>query len=160
MNEIAPPSEHFSWKEVTFSSTAERYNINNSVPEVIGIACINTAKQMERIRALLGFPIHVDSWYRCPQLNTLVRGVPNSQHTKGEAVDFLCDPYGTPLQICRRIIQFPELIKFDQLILEHSWVHISFNSDPNATQRHQVLSLLNTGHYASGLTDANGVAYA
>ena len=149
-------SEHFSWQEVTFSSTAERLGINNVYPPEITVAILNTARNMERVRALLGEPIHIDSWYRSPELNAAVHGVSTSQHLKGEAVDFLCPAYGSPLAICNKILRYPELIKFDQLILEHSWVHISFCSDPAVKPRAEVLSLLKSGGYASGLTDSDG----
>ena len=50
----------------------------------------------------------------------------NSQHCKGEAVDFVTHQY-TPRQIVEMIKKSD--IPYDQLILEYeSWVHISFSS--------------------------------
>jgi zinc D-Ala-D-Ala carboxypeptidase len=153
-------TEHFTLEEVTQSSTASRFGINNSLPSSLMGAVTNTAKGMERVRAFLGnLPISVDSWYRCPELNLAVNSKLTSQHLKGEAVDFICPSYGTPLAICKRLIAMKDLVKFDQLILEHTWVHISWNADPNVPQKGQVLSLLTTGGYATGLTDRNGVSY-
>lgn len=150
-------SDHFTLEEAVISQTASRQNIPN-VPTVdIQIVMMKTARCLERIRALLQEPIIISSWYRSPALNHAVGGVPNSQHQTGEAVDFICPSFGTPADICKKIILYPELVSFDQLILEHTWIHISFSAVPTSPNRKQVLSLLQSGHYASGLTDNQGV---
>lgn len=149
-------SDHFSLAEATLSQTASRQKILNVPSAEVITVMTKTASRMERIRALLSNPIIISSWFRSAALNHAVGGVPNSQHITGEAVDFICPAYGTPLDICRAIIGVPELIIFDQLILEHTWVHVSFSSDPASLPRKQVLSLLQSGHYASGLTDSQG----
>lgn len=151
-------SEHFSWEEVTHSETASRLGIQNSVPESLIPAITNTAKRLERVRALLEAPLTITSWYRCLELNRALKSKDDSQHPKGEAVDFISPKFGNPLDICRRLIQFSELVPFDQLILEHTWVHISF-CDPSIKPRKQVLSLLKSGQYAISLTDSQGVSY-
>lgn len=150
-------SDHFTLEEATLSQTASRQNIPNVPSADIIIVMQKTAKMMERIRALLGVPLTVSSWYRSPALNQAVGGVPNSQHIKGEAVDFIAPHYGTPADICKQILKYPELANFDQLILEHTWVHISYSADPRIINRKQVLSLLSSGHYATGLTDKEGI---
>lgn len=150
-------SDHFSWYEVEFSETAERNGIDNSVPVQMEWIIAKTAVQVEKIRALLAVPIKVNSWYRGPALQQLPEFYnPTSQHPRGEAVDFVCPSFGSPLDICRTIIA-SGIIEFDQLILEHSWIHYSYNSAPGATQRMEVLSLLSNKKYANGLTDINGV---
>lgn len=150
-------SDHFSWYEVEHSDTAERLGIDNSLPTETAWIAAKTAVQMEKIRALLGVPLKVNSWYRGPVLQQQPAFINStSQHPKGEAVDFVAPGFGTPLDICHKIIA-SGIIKYDQLILEHTWVHFSFNSTPGATQRMQVLSLLANKKYASGLTDLNGV---
>jgi hypothetical protein len=112
---------------------------------------------MDKVRVvLLDKSIHVDSWYRCLELNRLLGSKDTSQHVEGKAVDFTCPDFGTPLEICRQLIKFKDLIRFDQLILEHTWVHISFNS---GSSHGEVLSLLATGGYAHGLTDKEGKEY-
>lgn len=150
-------SDHFTLEEATLSQTAERQKIPNVPSGEITAVMVKTAKSLERVRALLGIPMIISSWYRSPALNHAVGGVPNSQHLAGEAVDFIAPAYGTPADICKQIIRFPELVAFDQLILEHTWVHISFSGVPSIPNRKQVLSLLSSGHYASGLTDKEGV---
>jgi hypothetical protein len=150
-------TDHFSWHEVECSDTAERLGIDNSVPQSMEWVISKTALQMEKIRALLGTSITVNSWYRCPELQQQPQFInPTSQHPKGEAVDFVSPGFGSCADICKKIIA-SGVIKYDQLILEHTWVHFSYNSTPGATQRGQVLSLLKNKKYAVGLTDINGV---
>lgn len=151
-------TEHFSWKEVVHSDTAIAHGIDNTPPDILELVLEHTADCMERVRAALNNnPIDVSSWYRSLQVNPLV-GSNNltSQHPRGEAVDFTCSTFGTPFAICKQLIALHELIRFDQLILEHSWVHISFTLS-GTKPRNQVLSLLETGGYAQGLTDKKGV---
>jgi len=152
-------STNFSWYEVEHSDTAEREGFDNSVPANLVDACQNTAVNMEFVRSILRLPIKINSWYRGPQLQALPAFYnPTSQHPKGEAVDFVCPKFGSPVDICKKLLSTGDAVKFDQLILEHTWVHISFASGPGAVQRKQVLSLLANKKYAIGLTDLNGVA--
>ncbi|HVZ29646.1 MAG TPA: D-Ala-D-Ala carboxypeptidase family metallohydrolase [Asticcacaulis sp.] len=135
-------SRYFTLSEMTFSSTATRLGIDNTPSAGIVSALTDTAQHMDAIRILLGNPIHVDSGYRSPALNNAVKGASNSAHLTGRAVDFVCPEFGTPLQICAAIVKAG--IKFDQLIQEGTWVHISF--DP--AMRQQVL----TAKYVNGRT--------
>lgn len=150
-------STHFTLEEATRSDTALRLGIDNSHPtqQVIETAR-GTAARMERVRVALGAPIEVTSWIRCLQLNRALKSKDTSQHIKGEAVDFRAPAYGSPLRVCRTLVVLRGTIDFDQLILEHTWIHISWSSLPNAKQCGQVLSLLATGGYAVGLTDPSG----
>ena len=118
---------------------------------------LKTAVKLEKVRAVLDDkPLLISSWYRCPALNTQVGGSKNSDHLLGAAVDFISPKFGTPLEICTRIIECKELIGFKQLILEHTWVHISWSTIPNTLPKLEVLSLLTGGGYARGLTDKWG----
>jgi hypothetical protein len=150
-------TEHFSLAEVEHSETASRFGYDNSLPVELLEKVMNTAEGMERVRSLLGSrPLTINSWYRSLAVNSHLGAKPTSQHVRGEAVDFICPPFGDPLKICKSLIGMVKYIAFDQLILEHTWVHISFNSLPGATQKNEVLSLLETGTYALGLTDKKG----
>jgi hypothetical protein len=160
MNLTKDLTEHFHLTEVIQSSTASRLEIDNSLPPELIPAVLKTAVGMEKVRAILGnLAISIDSWYRCLALNAAIHSKPTSQHPKGEAVDFICPAYGTPADICKQLVKMAILVRFDQLILEHTWVHISWNSIPGSTQRGQVLSLLSNGSYATGLTNISGVPY-
>ncbi len=147
-------SDHFSLAEAQVTSHRD---IDNFVPFALIPVVMKTALGMEKVRLLLGGnPISINSWYRNPELNLRVGGSKNSQHMKGEAVDFICPKFGSPQEIVKELMQHSLLLRYDQLIYEHTWVHISWNSIPGAKQRNQVLTLLSKGGYATGLTDKQG----
>jgi len=127
-------TSHFTLEELTFSSTAQRLGIDNTPDRDVAAHLLMLAMGLEKVRALLGAPMRIDSGYRCPALNKAVGGVANSAHLDGFAADFICPDYGTPLQIARAIAGSD--IAFDQCIQEGTWVHISF--DPRL--RHQELT--------------------
>ena len=149
-------TEHFTYEELISSTKAAQLGIDNShpSPEVLASAA-HTATCMETVRDILGTPIDVDSWIRCLELNRALGSKDTSQHVKGEAVDFVSPDFGTPLDIARKLMQEAVTVRFDQLIMEGTWVHISFCS-PTSIPRNQVLSLLDSGGYAHGLTDKQG----
>ena len=141
-------TDHFHLEELIASQTAVRSKIDNTPPEYIIDRLRETAVQMELVRMMLGNePITVSSGYRSPDLNTAIGGSKTSAHCDGYAVDFIAPRAGTPLQICRKLIA--KGLKFDQLIEEGTWVHVSF--DPR--MRGQVLTMRD-GRYTPGLSHA------
>lgn len=142
-------SAHFTLAEATESGKARRLGLDN-IPDQYALETMKyTALKMEAVRQLLGNnPINVSSWYRSPAVNKAVGGVPTSQHAKGEAVDFTAPHYGTPLEVCELLAANKELLNFDQLIYEKTWIHISFKQFGN---RGNVLSYRAPGHYMPGL---------
>jgi putative chitinase len=92
-----------------------------------------------------GKPIHINSAYRGDAVNRAVGGVPNSAHTLGYAVDFVCPGFGDPFAIASAIAG--SKIQVDQVINEHTWVHVSF--DPR--YRGERLTLRTNGGYVSGI---------
>jgi zinc D-Ala-D-Ala carboxypeptidase len=143
-------SEHFSYEEVIFSSTAQRLGIDNTPAPNIIARLIASCQQLEDVRALLpaGCFLHVDSGYRCPALNQAVGGVPTSDHVAGYAFDVVPRGEGAPgnLALARQIAGSG--IRFAQLILEYGWVHVSFNP----TYQHEVMTKLSASSpYISGL---------
>lgn len=145
-------SDHFTYREATFSRTAIKRGLDNTPDEKQLANIIKTANQMEKVRALLGNKvIHVSSWFRATKVNAAVGGSSTSQHMTGEAVDFYCPRYGSERKICETIVAHKELIPFDQLILEPSWVHISFLSDRRKKPRYDVKTKTPDGKYHPGL---------
>ena len=137
--------QYFTISELTRSATATQHHIDNTPPadvraklEALIVNCLDP------IRRIYGRPIIVSSGYRCPELNALVGGVSNSQHTKGEAADLVPASGGSLAGIVRAAVQFGG---FDQLILEQAggskWVHVSWRSSGN---RHKILAYKN-GRY-------------
>lgn len=136
-------SDHFSLDELCFSSTAQRRGIDNLPRDEAIIVHLGVlAGGLEKVRALLGQPMHIDSGYRCVALNNAVHGASNSAHLSGYAADFICPGFGDPLAIVHAITAAG--LAFDQVIFEGTWVHISF--DPRL--RGQVL----TAHFGTGVT--------
>ncbi|MEB0233348.1 D-Ala-D-Ala carboxypeptidase family metallohydrolase, partial [Undibacterium sp. 10I3] len=75
------------------------------------------AEFFEQVRHALGdVPVLISSGYRCPRLNQLVGGQPDSAHLQGLAADFKAPAYGTPCEICQHLVG--SALPFDQLILE------------------------------------------
>jgi zinc D-Ala-D-Ala carboxypeptidase len=142
-------TEHFTLDELTVSEVGARQGLDNTPPPLMLPVLRTTALGLELVRkkALGDHPIIVTSGYRSPLVNQAVGGSKRSQHLRGEAADFICPGFGTPLDVCRRIIEV-DSIPFDQLIWEHTWVHISFVQDG---ARRSVLTLLPNGKYAPGL---------
>jgi hypothetical protein len=147
-------TEHFTWAEAVITTHREIQNTIESSEALDNIP--KTAVKLEKVRTLLGVPIIVSSWYRNPTLNAAIGGAKNSDHMYGRAVDFIAPQFGTPYEVAKRIAQDSSLIGFKQLIMEHTWVHISWELIPNVLPRLEILSLLEDGGYAKGFTDKQG----
>lgn len=128
-------SPNFTLEELTFSSTALRHNLDNTPgPEQSANLTRLCETLLEPARTLLGDrPFQVDSGYRCPELNAIVHGVPNSAHRDGRAADVI--PQDLDLQLC-----FEELRKsalpYDQIIFEcDAWIHLAVAPDGETPRR-------------------------
>ena len=132
-------SKYFTYSELTFSETAKRLKYTNQPPPKELKSLTNTAQNLDKVRELLGCPVIVNSGYRSLAVNRAIGSSDNSQHVRGEAVDFRTHQY-TPRQIVEMIKKSD--IPYDQLILEFdSWVHISFSG----RNRKQILIIDNKG---------------
>lgn len=141
-------TDHFHLEEVTVTSHKE---VSNDIPTQALVVASHTAIKMEDVRRLLGDnAISVLSWYRSPSLNKIVGGSKNSQHMRGEAVDFICPGFGTPYEICKLLSQKKLELGIDQLIFEQTWVHISFVIPP-MVPRLEVLTYTPEKKYVSGV---------
>lgn len=118
-------STNFTLTEATYSETAIRLGINNQPSEAQLENMKIAANGMEKIRALFGKPITVNSWLRLPEVNIAVGGSAKSSHMDGWAIDFTCAGFGEPYKIAQAIKE--SNIQLDQCIHEFGrWVHISF----------------------------------
>lgn len=126
-------TKNFTLEELYNSATATRKGINNFPPENVKTQITELAVLLQKIRDKYGFPIHVDSGYRCSQLNTVLGGSKTSQHLKGQAADIVATGGRTNARlfsVIKEMIDAGE-IKVGQLIWEYgtkeepNWVHVS-----------------------------------
>ncbi len=132
-------SKYFDLEELVASETAARNGIDNYPPPGPYENLKMLTAAADQIREMLGFPIHVNSAYRCPQLNSLVGSRPTSAHVDGLAMDFTCSGFGPPEEVCRAILA--STIPFDQLIFEFSsWTHFAI-AHKGLVGRREVLTI-------------------
>lgn len=123
-------SRNFTLEEMVRSQVALRLGIDNTPPAVcvnnLVLLCTNV---LEPVRIILGVPLHVDSGYRCPDLNVKVGGALDSQHVEGRAADVI--PQGISLNAAFELIRM-SAVRYDQLILEcNAWIHLSYGGTVN-----------------------------
>ena len=126
-------SKHISYKEGVHSNTAIRRGIDNTpTDDQLYFMEIVAEEVFEPLREWVGGPIKINSFYRCPELNTAIGGSATSQHCKGQAMD-IDDTFGkaTNAEMYNFI---KENLDFDQMIWEFgdddnpAWVHVSYVS--------------------------------
>lgn len=132
--------KYFTFTELLHSEVALRNNIVNLPPshEVVQVYYNLTAlvdNLLDRIRERFAVPMIITSGYRCERLNKLVGGVDNSQHMKGEAVDFWFSGFSHK-EMIEAFFEIAEEFDFDQLIYykKKGIIHISYS---NSNNRHQ-----------------------
>lgn len=136
-------TEHWTFEELTHSDKADELGIIN-LPGLQAVLCLERWAVMagEPARLILGRPMAPSSGFRNEVVNAAVGGEKDSQHLKGEAVDFTCEDMDTAFQMiaCSDI-------PYDQLIREHdhgkNWIHLSYTDrhDP----RHEALIIDDRG---------------
>lgn len=169
-------SKYFSSQEVTHSETASRKGIDNSLPPSLVANAYHAASKMDMVRDILGAPILPSSWYRCPDLEWALNKkaythwahgrntaageddswnayLKNKDHPKALAIDFISPVSGTPLEICRYLLQYKNKLNWKQLIYEHTWVHISWYPSGTPESPSQELTLLANGGYSYGIVE-------
>jgi len=126
-------SKHISSKESVYSRTAQRLNIDNTPTQQHKLNMVKIAEEVfEPLRAYVGGPIKINSFYRSPKLNKAIGGSSKSQHCQGQAID-LDDTFGRATNA--EMFEFiKEHLDFDQMIWEFgndnnpNWVHVSYVS--------------------------------
>lgn len=134
--------KHFNFKTFTRSSTADKYNIDNTqMDEIIIHNLTKLHSFLLEIQARVStkfaklIQIRINSGYRCKELNQKVGGSLTSQHSDGSAADTVA--IGVPLDEyydSLRELAKSGAIKFGQVIKEYGrnpetelddWIHIS-----------------------------------
>lgn len=132
--------KYFTFSELLRSKVALENKIDND-PLKYGESyvyfrlCSLVINLLDPIRERFATPMIITSGYRCERVNKLVGGVDNSQHMKGEAVDF-CFAGFSKKEMTAAFFEIAEEFDFDQLIYykKKGIIHISYNEDKN---RHQ-----------------------
>ena len=106
---------------------AEQWRMWNGTPALQDAGKHFAETVFEQVRDAVGVPLHVNSGYRCPPLNTLVGGVPTSRHMLALAADVV--PIGVPLsEAMARLaaaVAAGAVPDLDKAILEcGTWLHI------------------------------------
>lgn len=132
--------KHFSYQELFRSQVALDNDIVNMPSvwrqkEVYNNLWELVDNLLDPIREKFAVPMIITSGYRCEKLNKLVGGVDNSQHRKGEAVDFYFEGFSKK-EMAAAFFEIAENFDFDQLIYykKKGFIHISYNRKNN---RHQ-----------------------
>ena len=120
-------TEHFTWTEARCKCGRCR------IPERVKPAIIHQAKALEKLRALVGGPLLITSWYRCPACNKAVGGASKSEHMDGSATDFVSRQH-TPRELAALCEKVPE---FDGggIGTYPSWVHADSARGPHRPAR-------------------------
>ena len=133
-------SKHISDKEGVYSITATRRGIDN-IPNDEQLANMELVAEeiFEPLRTYIGGPIKINSFFRCPELNTAIGGSSKSQHCKGQAIDI--DDTFDRMTNAEMYHWIKEHLDFDQMIWEFGdddnpdWVHISYVSPEDNRNR-------------------------
>ena len=133
-------SKHISDKEGVYSRTAIRLGIENKPnKEQLANMKLLAEEVFEPLRAYVGGPIKINSFFRSPELNKAIGGSGKSQHCHGQAID-LDDTFGR----CTNAEMYEfikEHLDFDQMIWEFGdkdnpdWVHVSYVSEEKNRNR-------------------------
>jgi zinc D-Ala-D-Ala carboxypeptidase len=115
-------TEHFSLHELTSTTT----HYDNTPPSSVVCGLERLAVALELVRSACGNrPIQVASGYRSVALNSAIGGAATSDHMNGLACDFTIA--GLPLpEVMIKIMNSG--MKYDQLIMEPTWIHIGIGS--------------------------------
>ena len=134
-------TSNFTWGELIGSTTLDKYNGKHPQQGIDNMP--NSAQQahlrylceqfLQPLRDEFG-PIHINSGFRCAELNKLVGGTSGSWHTYGSAADIRLPSVIIGVQmvhfIHRRFITCG--IGYDELILskrgKSHWLHVAFNA--------------------------------
>lgn len=136
-------SKNFSYSEFEVTDQA-RFKFKNMISdtEIRDSVKALVENVLQPLRTAWDCPLHINSGYRCQELNLAIHGAVTSQHLKGEAAD-VC-PYGNRntagdpdivLKLAQMAVDLN--LPFDQMILYPTFVH--FSHKLRGKQRGQIL---------------------
>lgn len=132
--------KYFTYSELTRSQIALNNDIINNPylygeSEVYYRLCYLVTNLLDPIRESFGVPMIITSGYRCEKVNKLAGGKVNSQHRKGEAVDFYFEGFSKK-EMAAAFFEIAENFDYDQLIYykKQGFIHISYKEYSNRYQ--------------------------
>ena len=138
-------TRNFSLDEFIKSDTAIKYNIDNTPSQNVINNIVSLCGVLQKIRDRYGKPMHINSGYRCPKLNSKVGGSKTSQHMNGSAADISVGSVKENKELFELIVKMAnnKEIQFRQLIDEYDykWVHLAVNCKENSFRNNQILHL-------------------
>lgn len=127
-------TKNFTLEELSHSNTAVARGIEN-VPDVqqqLNLTAL-AKRLLQPLRDIYNEPFIINSGFRSQETNKAVGGVPNSQHTKGQAADVQVKD---PRKLLAALLKSG--LDFDQAILyqdgRNNFLHMSYNSGHNRKQ--------------------------
>jgi len=126
MNNISP---HITYAEATRTSAQADNTPNAEQLKAMRLLADNV---FEPLRAIVGQPIIITSFFRSEKVNKMIGGASTSQHTKGEAIDIKLPGRNKSLfEIIRNQLPFDQLIFEMGSDTEPAWVHVSYKATGN-----------------------------
>lgn len=127
-------TKNFTLEELSHSNTAVARGIEN-IPDVqqqLNLTAL-AKRLLQPLRDIYNEPFIINSGFRSQETNKAVGGVPNSQHTKGQAADVQVKD---PRKLLTALLKSG--LDFDQAILyqdgRNNFLHMSYNSGHNRKQ--------------------------
>jgi zinc D-Ala-D-Ala carboxypeptidase len=90
---------------------------------------LDLSNKLQKLRDFIFRKIYVCSGFRCKELNDRVKGSANSQHMKGQAVDFTVQDFADPKGLkfifdwCEHNLEYGQLI-FENPPGRKPWIHL------------------------------------
>lgn len=129
--------KYFNFRELLHSNVALQNDVLNLPPredaaKIYFNLVVLVDNLLDPIRERFAVPMIITSGYRCERLNKLVGGVDNSQHMKGEAVDF-CFAGFSKKEMAAAFFEIAGVFNFDQMIYykKKGIIHISYSRKYN-----------------------------
>ena len=133
-------SPNFKLSELVNSNTARSKGLSNEPSAEIEFALEDLCKEaLEPIRKIIG-PIRINSGYRSDAVNKSVGGSTTSAHSYGHAADI------NPVKVAWKEAMDKIIaagIELDQLIYEHTWVHVGHVQPKTKKKRGDLLTMNN-----------------